>query len=82
MFAYFLLNLVNVVPIDTNTNNVTRISMATKYPIIKDRPILDTHNVNFRDSRRLISLVVNLLNSQICIMQTVPILTQTINEWQ
>ena len=53
IFAYFLLNLVNFVPIDlkigthidciiqktaTNKNNGTRISMATKYPIIKDRP--------------------------------------------
>ena len=28
----------------TNKNNVTRIYMATKYPIIKDRPISDTHN--------------------------------------
>ena len=101
IFAYFLLNLVNFVPIDlkigthidwtynmyhtkncTNKNNITRISMATKYPLIKDRPISDTHNVHFRDGRRLISLVVNLLNCQIYIMQTVPILTQTINECQ
>ena len=40
----------------TNKNNVTRISLATKYPIIKDRPISDTHNVYFRDGRRWISL--------------------------
>ena len=65
-----------------NKNNVTRISMATKYSIIKDRPISDTHNVHFRDGRRMISLVANLLNCQIYIMQTVPILTQTINECQ
>ena len=84
IFAYFLLNFVNFVPIDlkigthidwtynmyhtkncTNKNNVTRIS---KYPIIKDRPISDTHNVHFRDGRRLISLVVNLLNCQIYII--------------